>query len=91
MEKTKKPLRPNMYSMRLACINCHQTQVHKLVRGTSLESWLEGKPKCSFCECVDTLQSIHEYAMRKKMFEDFINNQHIHHEHDDSTEHHHYA
>jgi len=81
-----------MYSMRLACINCHHTQTHKLKKGITLESWLEGKPKCSFCDCSETLQSIHEYSMRKKMFEDFLKNEHNHdHEHSDTSEHIHYA
>jgi|TARA_B110000263_G_scaffold241290_1_gene245376 hypothetical protein len=83
-----------MYSMKLACVNCHHTQTHKLTKGVTLETWLESKPKCSFCNCQETLQSIHEYAMRKKMFEDFIKNEHNHdhdHEHSDTTGHNQYA
>lgn len=78
-----------MYNMRLACINCHHTQTHKLKKGITLESWLECKPKCSFCDCKDTLQSVQEYAMRKKMFEDFITSEHQHEPQE--SEHHHYA
>jgi hypothetical protein len=81
-----------MYNMKLACVNCHHKQTHKLTKGITLELWLEDKPKCTFCDCKDTLQSVYEYALRKKMFEDFINNEHNHeHDHSDTSSHQHYA
>lgn len=81
-----------MYSMKLACVNCHHLQTRKVNKGITLEDWLESKPKCTFCDCTETLQSIHEYSIRKKMFEDYLRNDH--HSHDEKQnegDHQHYA
>jgi len=81
-----------MYSMKMACVNCHHTQTRKVVKGVTLETWLESKPKCTVCDCEDTLQTIHEYSIRKKMFEEFLNAEsNGHHQQDESPNHQHYA
>jgi len=82
-----------MYSMKMACVNCHHTQTRRVSKGVTLETWLESKPKCTVCDCEDTLQTIHEYSIRKKMFEDYLHNEsHGHHqEQNDETGHSHYA
>ena len=90
MKTKKKSLK--MYSMKLACVNCHHLQTRKVTKGITLDTWLEQKPKCTFCDCVETLQSIHEYSVRKKMFEEFLNAEsHGHPVQEEAPDHQHFA